>query len=377
MNDRPLAGMSEVVRLTRSGRLQEATSAIQCMLRGQPLTPLATEPVMRPAKAPIDGAFGVIPEHRFRARSKPRSNAPGQFITGSYTNEAGTRSYKLYLPSDYRGQSLPLVVMLHGCTQDPDDFAVGTRMNHVAEEHSCLVLYPAQAQGANPSKCWNWFNEGDQHRDQGEPSIVAGITRRIMSSHNIDPRRVYVAGLSAGGAMAVTMAMTYPELYAALGVHSGLAHAVAHDLPSAVAMMRRDHGPNSRMALGRSRRLTIGERVVPTIVFHGDRDTTVHPLNGEQVIAQSLTASASPNADSRGRSHVTVERGQVANGHAYTRTIYHGTSGPSAEHWLVHGAGHAWSGGSSSGSFTDPKGPDATMEMIRFFGIQKRANLGT
>jgi poly(hydroxyalkanoate) depolymerase family esterase len=285
-----------------------------------------------------------------------------------YTNEAGTRSYKLYIPSGYRGQSLPLVVMLHGCTQDPDDFAAGTRMNHVAEEHPCLVLYPAQAEGANPSRCWNWFNEGDQHRDRGEPSIVAGITRRIISSHNIDPRRVYVAGLSAGGAMAITMAMTYPELYAAVGVHSGLAHAVAHDLPSAVAMMRRDNGPNSRMAIRGRRRLIIGERVVPTIVFHGDRDTTVHPLNGEQVIAQSLTASGSGNADPRGSSHVTVERGQAANGHAYTRTIYHDTGGrPSAEHWLVHGAGHAWSGGSSSGSFTDPKGPDATMEMIRFF----------
>jgi poly(3-hydroxybutyrate) depolymerase len=172
--------------------------------------------------------------------------------------------------------------------------------------------------------------------------------------------------------------MTYPELYAAVGVHSGLAHAVAHDLPSAAAMMRQDRGPNSRMAIRGRRRLIIGARVVPTIVFHGDRDTTVHPLNGEQVIAQSLTGSGSGNAHPRGSLHVTVERGQAANGHAYTRTIYRDTDGrPSAEHWLVHGAGHAWSGGSSSGSFTDPKGPDATMEMIRFFGIQKRASLGT
>jgi len=372
MNDRPPAGMSEVLRLTRSGRLQEATSAVQSMLGGQPLAPVVTEPVMRTEKAAIERVFRVVRKQPSRTRSashaKPSSGAPGQFITGLYTNEAGTRSYKLYIPSGYRGQSLPLVVMLHGCTQDPDDFAAGTRMNHVAEEHPCLVLYPAQAEGANPSRCWNWFNEGDQHRDRGEPSIVAGITRRIISSHNIDPRRVYVAGLSAGGAMAITMAMTYPELYAAVGVHSGLAHAVAHDLPSAVAMMRRDNGPNSRMAIRGRRRLIIGERVVPTIVFHGDRDTTVHPLNGEQVIAQSLTASGSGNADPRGSSHVTVERGQAANGHAYTRTIYHDTGGrPSAEHWLVHGAGHAWSGGSSSGSFTDPKGPDATMEMIRFF----------
>ena len=386
MNHRSLAGMSEVMWLTRSGRLQEATSAIQRMLGGQPSAPAATEPVKRTETAPSEGAFRVIQKKPLRASSvghvtptspRPRpfpdrtSDARGQFITGLYTNEAGTRSYKLYIPSGYRGQPLPLVVMLHGCTQDPDDFAAGTRMNHVAEEHPCFVLYPAQAEGSNPSKCWNWFKDGDQHRDQGEPSIVAGITRRIMSSHNIDPRRVYVAGLSAGGAMAVTMGMTYPELYAAVGVHSGLAHAVAHDLPSAVAMMRRDNGPNRRMGICAPHRLTIGDRVVPTIVFHGDRDTRVHPLNGEEVIAQSLTTSGSGKAAPRGSSHVTVERGQAANGRAYTRTIYHDEGGrPSAEHWLVHGAGHAWSGGSSSGSFTDPKGPDATKEIIRFFGIQ-------
>jgi poly(hydroxyalkanoate) depolymerase family esterase len=383
MNDGPLAGMSEVMRLTRSGRLQEATSAIQGMLRGQPLAPVATEPVRQTEKAPIEGVFRVIRKEPFRAsyaglvkpalpRRRPVSGWPpdaiGQFITGLYTSREGSRSYKLYIPGGYRGQSLPLVVMLHGCTQDPDDFAAGTRMNHVAEEHQCLVLYPAQGQGANPSKCWNWFKECDQRRDQGEPSIVAGITRRIMSSHNVDRRRVYVAGLSAGGAMAVIMGMTYPELYAAVGVHSGLAYAVAHDLPSAFAVMRRDNVANGRMGIEGARRRTICERVAPTIVFHGDRDTTVHPLNGEQVIAQSLTIPGSGNADTEASSYVTVERGQAAKGHAYTRTIYYDTGGqPSREHWLVHGAGHAWSGGSPHGSFTDPRGPDATKEMIRFF----------
>ena len=381
MNDRPLTGMFDVMRLTRSGRLQEATSAIQRMLHGQPSATIVTEPLKRSEKAPSEDVFRVIREEPFRASSaghvqltspRPRAisarapGAIGQFITGRYTNEAGTRAYKLYVPRGYRGQSLPLVVMLHGCTQDPDDFAAGTRMNHVAEERQCLVLYPAQAQGANPSKCWNWFRAGDQRRDQGEPSIVAGITRRIMSSHNIDPRRVYVAGLSAGGAMAVTMGVTYPELYAAVGVHSGLGYAVAHDLPSAFAVMRRD-ATNGRMGIRGARRLTIGERVMPTIVFHGDRDATVHPLNGEEVIAQSI-ASGSGNADTEANSHVTVERGRAAKGHAYTRTIYYDAGGqPSVEHWLVHGAGHAWSGGASHGSFTDPKGPDATREIIRFF----------
>jgi poly(hydroxyalkanoate) depolymerase family esterase len=371
------------MRLTRSGRLQEATSAIQRLLRSDPLAPVADAPIQRTEKKPIEGVFRALREEAFQARYadhvQPTSHrarpvphrardARGEFITGSYTNEAGTRSYKLYVPSGYRRQSLPLVVMLHGCTQDPEDFAAGTRMNCLAEEHPCVVLYPAQAQGANPSKCWNWFKKGDQRRDQGEPSIVAGITRRIMGSHNIDPRRVYVAGLSAGGAMAMTMGRTYPDLYAAVGVHSGLAYAVAHDLPSALAVMRQDHVATGRVGIGGGGRLTIGERLIPTIVFHGDRDRTVHPLNGEQVIAQLLSVPRSGDADAGTTSHVTIERGQAANGHAYTRTIYHDAGGqPSLEHWLVHGAGHAWSGGSLDGSFTDPKGPDATKEMIRFF----------
>jgi poly(hydroxyalkanoate) depolymerase family esterase len=263
--------------------------------------------------------------------------------------------------------------MLHGCTQDPDDFAVGTRMNRVAEEHPCVVLYPAQAPGANPSKCWNWFKEGDQRRGRGEPSIVAGITRHIMTSHNVDPQRVYAAGLSAGGALAVTMGRTYPDLYAAVGVHSGLAYAVAYDVPSAFAMMRQGHAAIRRVGIRETRSLSVGEQVVPTIVFHGDQDRTVHPVNGEQVIAQSLPVARSGSADAGTKSHVTVERGQAAHGHAYTRTIYHDAGGqPSAEHWLVHGAGHAWSGGSSDGSFTDPKGPDATKEMIRFFWEHSR-----
>ncbi len=386
--NRHLAGMSEVVRLTRSGRLQEATTAIQRLLHDRPLPTVSNAPAKRSEKEPIDTVFHVVREEPYRASSEGRvelsarrprpvpgrtRDARGQFITGSYTNEAGRRSYKLYVPSGYRGQSLPLVVMLHGCTQDPDDFAVGTRMNRVAEEHPCVVLYPAQAPGANPSKCWNWFKEGDQRRGRGEPSIVAGITRHIMTSHNVDPQRVYAAGLSAGGALAVTMGRTYPDLYAAVGVHSGLAYAVAYDVPSAFAMMRQGHAAIRRVGIRETRSLSVGEQVVPTIVFHGDQDRTVHPVNGEQVIAQSLPVARSGSADAGTKSHVTVERGQAAHGHAYTRTIYHDAGGqPSAEHWLVHGAGHAWSGGSSDGSFTDPKGPDATKEMIRFFWEHSR-----
>jgi len=394
MNDNILAAMTEITQLTRAGRLQEATAAIQRALGGYTAASDATGPAGGPEKAPIEGIFHVInndtrPSTSRARHARPTSPGPqpepvrapreaplGQFITGSYTNHAGTRAYKLYIPGGYREQPLPLIVMLHGCTQSPDDFAAGTRMNQLAEEEGCLVLYPAQGQGANVAKCWNWFNAGDQRREQGEPSIIAGITGQIMKSYRVDPRRVYVAGLSSGGAMAVTMGVTYPELYAATGVHSGLPYAAAHDMPSAFAAMRqgKDQGNSQRIGV---RAENIGGRgpdasqpLAPTIVFHGDRDTTVNPCNGDQVVAQSQAqpANGSANAQSQTNARVTVQRGKVANGHAYTRTVYRDSNGgASAEHWLVHGAGHAWSGGSSTGSFTDPKGPDAAREMIRFF----------
>lgn len=293
----------------------------------------------------------------------------GRFITGSYSNHAGTRSYKLYIPSGYQGQPLPLVVMLHGCTQSPDDFAAGTRMNELAEEHLCFVVYPAQSSAANGSKCWNWFQAADQQRDRGEPSIIAGLTRQILDSHRVDERRIYVAGLSAGGAMAVTLAMTYPDLYAAVGVHSGLPHAIAQDLPSAFTAMHRGEWASAGWPTGAPGTQTY-TAPVPAIVFHGDRDTTVHPCNGDQVIAQCAPSHARRGAppESGPAPRLSIERGQVPHGHAYTRTTYHDASGqPIVEHWLVHGAGHAWSGGSSRGSYTDPKGPDATQQMLRFF----------
>jgi poly(hydroxyalkanoate) depolymerase family esterase len=381
MNDKIIAGMPEVLRLTQAGRLQEATSAIQRVLAGRRLTPVAAEPATSTARAPIEGVFRVVNEEPLCAAHPAEAPQPqpipgrmpdgiprGKFITGSYTNQAGSRAYKLYIPSGYCGQPLPLVVMLHGCTQNPDDFAAGTRMNQVAEERKCFVLYPAQAQGANPSKCWNWFKESDQRRDRGEPSIIAGMTRQIMSSYSVDPQRVYVAGLSAGGAMAVTMGMAYSDVYAAIGVHSGLAYGAARDVPSAFAAMRQSSSANGRMGIGAAGELAMCD--VPTIVFHGDRDTTVHPCNGDQVIAQSRGVAANGNSDTQAgvSNRATVQRGQVPQGHAYTRTVYHDASGQAiAEHWLVHGASHTWSGGSLSGSFTDPKGPDATQEMIRFF----------
>jgi len=268
------------------------------------------------------------------------NKAPGRFIKRSYSNAAGARAYKVYLPAGYSGQSLPLVVMLHGCKQTPDDFAVATRMNELADELGFLVTYPAQAWTANYSKCWNWFRPRDQQRDDGEPSLIAGITRQVIARYRVDPRRVYVAGLSAGGAMAAIMAATYPDLYAAAGIHSGLPYASARDAVSAIAAMR-----GARTEAGAA-----SLPVVPTIVFHGDRDTTVHHRDGDYGI---------PGVQQR------RENGE-AGGRAFTRTLYRGARS-SVEHWLVHGAGHAWCGGNPDAPYADPKGPNATREMLRFF----------
>jgi poly(hydroxyalkanoate) depolymerase family esterase len=294
-------------------------------------------------------------------------------MDGSYADPAGTRAYKLYVPSRYAGQARPLVVMLHGCTQSAADSAAGTRLNVLAEEETLLVAYPEQAVAANGSRCWNWFQVADQQRGQGEPSLIAGITRQVMAEHRVDPRRVYLAGMSAGGAMAAIVGITYPDLYAAVGVHSGLARGAARDLRSALAAMRKG-GPDPARQGNR-----VSPGGLPTIVFHGDRDTTVNPRNGERVLAQALTGQIGAGlggAIGTDRwASVTHER--VPSGHAYTRSIYRDAVGHVvAEHWLVHGAGHAWSGGSPEGSFTDPHGPDASSEMLRFFREHPRFEPG-
>jgi poly(hydroxyalkanoate) depolymerase family esterase len=258
--------------------------------------------------------------------------------------------------------------MLHGCTQTPDDFAAGTRMNVLAEREQFLVVYPEQALHANHSKCWNWFRATDQHRSRGEPSIIAGITHQIVSTYHLHVRRVYVVGLSAGGAMAAIMGVTYPDLYAAIGVHSGLAYRAAHDLPSAFAAMQLGQVTAGQERGSRFAGTGTCTRVVPTIVFHGDQDTTVHPGNGDQVLAQWATTNPSDEPTAGANLRVAVSLGQVPHGHAYTRSIYHDANGQGVmEQWLVHGADHGWSGGSPHGSFTDPKGPDASREMVCFF----------
>jgi poly(hydroxyalkanoate) depolymerase family esterase len=294
----------------------------------------------------------------------------GRFVERSYTNQAGTRSYKLYIPSGYIGQEVPLVVMLHGCTQSPNDIAAGTRMNVLAEEHIFLVAYPAQAQGANMNRCWNWFNASDQQRGRGEPSLVAGITRQVIDEYNVADGRVYVVGMSAGGAMAAIMGEAYPDLYAAVGIHSGLAPGAAHDMPSAFAAMHQGGAATPRRDVPIATPSGESARIVPAILFHGDRDKTVHPRNADNLLEHYLTAKTTGSRDAAGKPtpRGTVRQGQVPGGHAYTLASYRDADRRAVvERWTVHGLGHAWSGGSSSGSYTDPKGPDASAEMMRFF----------
>ena len=263
---------------------------------------------------------------------------------------AGTLGYKLYVPAGYAGHDMALVVMLHGCTQSPDDFAAGTRMNEVAEEQGLLVAYPRQTQSGNAQKCWNWFDAKDQSRDRGEPALIAGLTREIMRDFAVDPARVFVAGLSAGGAAAAVMAQVYPDLYAAAGVHSGLAAGAATDMVSAFAAMRQGGVPRASGG---------GHTLVRTIVFHGDGDRTVHPSNGAHVLTQAAGGAVLTSSVIDGRS---------PGGLSYTRTVRSDAEGcPMLEDWVLHGAGHAWSGGSPAGSYTEPRGPDASREMTRFF----------
>ena len=247
-------------------------------------------------------------------------------------------------------------------------------MNKRAREEGFFVLYPAQSQDANPSRCWNWFKHNHQRRDSGEPALLAAMTQAVIRQYGIDVRRVYIAGLSAGGAMAAIVAAAYPEIYAAVGVHSGLPRGAASNLSEALAVMKRGVGgagahAKARRAAWAPTAAARSPRRVPTIVFHGDQDQTVHPRNGEEVIAATLRSSPGP-----GQSHALssdnprVEHGVSAQGRRYTRSTHNSAEGHAfAEHWLVHGAGHAWSGGLAGGSYTDAKGPDATSEMLRFF----------
>jgi poly(hydroxyalkanoate) depolymerase family esterase len=347
--------MLEATRLTREGRLAEAMALIRRGLGAEtgpaPAAPIADDIIdLVPETVTWSSSLRAKPAAPRPSADRPARSAPGQFVSRSFSNEAGSRAYKLYVPKSVHAAPMPLVVMLHGCTQSADDFAAGTRMNQLAEEMGFIVIYPEQSQTANSSRCWNWFEPAHQKRDAGEPSIIAGITRQVMRDQPVDASRVYIAGLSAGGAAAAVMGAAYPDLYAAVGVHSGLALGSASNLVSALSAMqgqgaqRRPRAPQSH--------------AVPTIVFHGDADRTVHPANGDAVIAAVAAKGLK----------VSTDQGHAPSGQSYTRATGTAADGRvMVEQWTIHGAAHAWSGGSTAGSYTDPRGPDASREMLRFF----------
>lgn len=298
---------------------------------------------------PFDG-MKLPSSRRHELRPQDTRPAAGQYVDGSFANSEGTRAYKLYIPSIRDAGPRPLIVMLHGCTQSADDFAAGTRMNFVAEARGCFVVYPEQSQAANASKCWNWFRPGDQARGRGEPSMIAGITHEIVETHDIDRARIYVAGLSAGGAAAAIMGEVYSDLYAAVGVHSGLACGSAHDVASAFTAMRGTRNLSTTRAALPAK---------PTIVFHGDSDATVHPCNGAKVISRIAVDA---------KLKTQTVRKSSPSGTSFSHTVHRDVSGLSVlELWELHGAGHSWSGGSPAGSFTSADGPDASKEMLSFF----------
>ena len=359
-----MPAMEDVLRLTRSGRIGEATALLRGGLTGDgaasdarrapPPAPGAKRG--RPARkaTPTSDVLDLVPPKTagrawtFPAepREAPSAGGRGRFEWREVANAAGSRRYKLYVPDGAADKPRPLVVMLHGCTQSPDDFAAGTRMNAVADEMGVLVAYPEQRAAHNSSKCWNWFKPGDQRRGAGEASLLAAVVDDVARDLSVDRARVFVAGLSAGGAAAAVLAQEYPDVFRGAGVHSGLACGAARDLPSALAAMKQGAParPGSRPQ-------------VPTIVFHGSADKTVAPANARHILAGSIAGLAAPS----------VEHGRAPGGAAYTREVWRDGQGARAEAWTIEGAGHAWSGGSASGSYTDPRGPDASRAMIEFF----------
>ncbi|HWZ20988.1 MAG TPA: PHB depolymerase family esterase [Ktedonobacteraceae bacterium] len=292
-----------------------------------------------------------------------------------YQDTTSSHPYFVYTPSNYIvGTEVPLFVMLHGCTQTAEDFAVGTRMNQLAEQYGFIVVYPQQTRKANQTLCWNWFKSAHQFRNRGEPAMIAHIVQDIRqdtSRWTIDSNQIYVAGVSAGASMAVILGATYPDIFAAIGVHSGIEYQAVTNTISALKVMR--HGGPDPVLQGKRAYEAMGssKRVVPTIVFQGTRDSVVSPISGDQVVQQWIETN---QLGSHGfypadfKSPTTTTSGQVPEGYAYTVYSWRDSRGKEVQtYWKIHGLGHAWSGGSSTGSYTDPQGPNASEAIYQFF----------
>jgi poly(hydroxyalkanoate) depolymerase family esterase len=355
--------MAQALSLTRAGRLAEATEQIQRTLHSASMPNPMPGPARTSSRPPLVSSQDLkIPLQNFAVLpgQAPPSEKLGKGVLrdGTYASGSGAMRYKIYIPPDCPNQGVPIIVMLHGGTQAVLDYAAGTGMNSLADLHHFVVVYPEQDARANPMRYWNWFRPQDQQNGSGEPALIAGITQQVIRDHDADPDRVFIVGFSAGGAMATVMAATYPQLYVAAGVHSGLPYGSAHDVPSAFALMRGANPPSGQDAALR----------IPLIVFHGDHDEIVNVVNASRIRQQRLGGDeALVAADGQ-----PVTRGQVPGGHAFTRTTYSDETHVLLEQWIVHGAGHAWFGGTAGCSYTDPLGPDASAEMVRFFAEHSR-----
>lgn len=371
--------------LVHQGQLAQATQAIQDALQGRHRTPVAPQAAPAAPAVPTRRSHAAPAHWRSRAggdvqdavvrepaaahpQAKPPAQAPspgaqaqhaqppGSFTRVDFAHGGVQHHYWLSVPPGAAaGTAMPLLLMLHGCTQNPQDFATGTGMNAAAAPANALVLYPAQPPSANRNGCWNWFDTGHQQRDQGEPALLVAMVRDVMARHPVDAQRIYAAGLSAGGAMAALLGREYPDVFAAIGVHSGLQAGAAHNMMAALSAMKNGAklGPQPQRT-GKAPAL---------IVFHGDADGTVHAKNGEQLLQAALDALHGGAATAQRH----TQQGRSPAGQAFTHTVYRADNAVVAEHWLLHGAGHAWSGGHPNGSHTDARGVDATREMLRFF----------
>ncbi len=318
-----------------AGKIKRRMGAVIRRLRDMPT--LATGPATR-------AGGGQMP---------PRIPSEAQYLTRRHRSAAGSRSFRLYLPASHPDRPKGLILMLHGCNQTPEDFAIGTHMNVLAEKHGLALAYPAQSKRQNRGACWNWFKPRHQMRGTGESAILAALTRKLMREFGLGRDDVFVAGLSAGGAMATILADVYPDVFAAAGVHSGLARGAAWDTLSAMSAMHSGGAPTGIAAIAVTR-----AGPVRRIIFQGADDRTVNPLNAGFIVAAEMGEDVAPTRVGK----------RSVRGRDYSRSFYADPKGAVLiELWMIEGSGHAWSGGRAAGSYTDTKGPDASAQMVRFF----------
>ena len=310
-------------------------------------------------------AFLVVPAHA------------GSWTSGTVKNASGSLDYKLFVSSTYRkDKPVPLVLMLHGCTQKAEELAAISGFNELADKNSFLVAYPEQSAAANPLRCWNWFDPKHQSRDAGESSLIAAVIQDIRASYTIDQKRTYAVGISAGGAMAVVMGTTYPELFAGLAVIAGMEYKAGLTVQEGLAAMKQggpDPNQQGILAFQAIQKSPAGSVMrLPLIVFQGTKDPYLNPVNADQLIAQWAQThdylDDGKDNDSVNVQSASEKTGVVPNGYRFTKYSYNDSKGHLLlEKWIVEGLGHAWPGSSAANPFADAKGPNASEEILRFF----------